>query len=61
MGFYAFITILISLVFIVVNALLVPFAYLKICWHKIKLAYMKKIPIQELVIYILFGLIMGIF
>ena len=41
MGFYAFITILISLVFIVVNALLVPFAYLKICWHKIKLAYIK--------------------
>ena len=60
MGFYFFICIFISVAFLAINLLLVPFAYLKTCWHKIKLARAEIISVKDVVIYVLLGLLIGI-
>ena len=46
--------------FIAFNMIMVPFAYLKTCFHKIRLAYQRFIPITEPLVYILLGLLMGV-
>ena len=60
MGVYAFFSIPISVAFLVINLLLVPFAYLKTCWHKIKLANSGSISAINVFAYVLFGLLIGI-
>ena len=59
-GLYFFFSIIISSLFLMFNLILVPFAYLKTCYHKIKLAHAKRISIADVVFYILVGLVMGI-
>ena len=46
-GLYFFFNLIMSVIFIAVNLLLVPFAYLKTCWHKIKLAHAKLISFVD--------------
>jgi len=57
---YAFVTIFTCVVFLAINLLLVPFAYLKTCWHKISLARHSLAPTSDAVFYVLAGLPMGI-
>ena len=59
-GIYAPLCFFTSIVFLVINLLLVPFAYVKTCWHKIKLARANLIPVKDVVSYVLFGLFRGI-
>ena len=51
---------MISVVFLAINLILVPFAYLKTCWVKIQLARAEVIGAKEALTYILIGLLKGI-
>lgn len=53
---YFFIALVIGLVFFAVNLLLMPFAYLKTCWHKLNLVRHSIIPFCKGLSYILYGL-----
>ena len=59
-GIYFFLCLITSSIFIALNIIMVPFAYLKTCYHKMKLAYEKFIPVTDLIIYVLIGLIIGV-
>ena len=59
-GIYFFLCLIMSFFFIAFNMIMVPFAYLKTCFHKIRLAHQKFIPLTEPLIYILLGLLMGV-
>ena len=60
MGFYFFVSIIISLVFVAINLVLLPFAYLKTIWHKITLAHAKIISVYDVISYVVFGLFSGL-
>ena len=52
---YFFISIIISLAFVVFNLVLLPFAYLKTIGHKITLKNAKLISVCDVVAYVVFG------
>ena len=60
MGTYFIFTILFITIFIAINLLLVPFAYLKNIWHKIILARENIISGTDVLVYAVFGLFIGI-
>lgn len=60
MGVYFPVSILTSMIFLTINLLLVPFAYVKTCCHKIKLAHANLIPVIDVFSYMFLGLFMGI-
>ena len=58
--YYSIIFIMLALGFIVVNLLLIPFAYLKTSWHKFQLVRRGRIPAAMLLNYVVFGLLLGL-
>ena len=58
--FYFFVSILIIPVFLAINLIFLPFAYLKTIWHKITLAKADIIPVTAVFYYVLFGLFKGL-
>ena len=60
MSFYFFVSVLISIIFMALNLILMPFAYLKTCYDKILLARACIIKVPDVFSYVLFGLFTGI-
>ena len=60
MTFYFFFSILTSTIFLAFNLILLPFAYLKTCVHKIYLARAKIINETDVLSFVLLGLFKGI-
>ena len=60
MIFYFFVSILISVIFMALNLILMPFAYLKTCYDKVLLARSCIIKAPDVFSYVRFGLFKGI-
>ena len=57
---YFFVSVVFGIIFVAINLILLPFGYLKTCWYKIKLCKRDIIPVSDVLLYVLGGLIMGI-
>ena len=60
MTFYFFVSIIISVIFVALNIILMPFGYLKTCYDKILLAKCSIISYSQVLAFVLFGLLKGI-
>mmetsp|Transcript_20153 Transcript_20153/g.27223 ORF Transcript_20153/g.27223 Transcript_20153/m.27223 type:complete len:505 (-) Transcript_20153:373-1887(-) len=59
-GFYGVVCLVISSIFLAINLLLVPFAYLKTCAHKVSLVSAGVVSACDALSYVLLGLPMGV-